>query len=130
MKNLPLLFVVIFLIFISCSKKNPDNFTYSDTNFVEPKYDTTPVDSFSKGATSINILRKIRMSSVAYQDSIKQAILKQAEEKKFLDEKAKLEKEAQKILEKAKEEVKIAPKPDDSQSATSQHQPIDSPENK
>jgi hypothetical protein len=36
-------------------------------------YDTTAVDSFSNGAVSVDIARKIRMSSPQYLDSVKQA---------------------------------------------------------
>ena len=60
------------------------------------RYDTTAVDSFSTGAVSVDIARKIRMSSPQYLDSVKQARKLQEEENKL---KAELEKET-----KAKQE--------------------------
>lgn len=101
------------LIFVASCSKNNQNASYPDAVFVEPTYDTTAIDSFSKGATSVDIERKIRMSSFAYQDSIKKEMLKQQEEKKLLEEQAKLEKEAQKSLEKEKpQEQKPESKPE------------------
>ncbi|WP_449400121.1 hypothetical protein [Chryseobacterium wanjuense] len=63
-------------------------------------YDTAAVDSFSAGATSIDVVRQIRMSSQQYQDSVKEALRLQEEEKKLKEE---LEKENKK---KAEEEKK------------------------
>lgn len=84
MKNL-VFAILTFLVFLSaCSKQEPASF---DTNQeVKVHYDTVAVDSFSAGATSVDIVRQIRMSSQKYQDSVKEAIKLQAEEKRIKDE--------------------------------------------
>lgn len=55
-------------------------------------YDTVAVDSFSAGAISVDIAAQIRMSSQAYQDSLKvaaEALKKAAEAKKAAEISAK-----------------------------------------
>ncbi|SIQ08575.1 hypothetical protein SAMN05880574_10576 [Chryseobacterium sp. RU37D] len=98
MKNLFFIAFIFSGLIISCSKKEPADFYPADT--AKASYDTTAVDSFSNGATSIDIVRQIRMSSQQYQDSLKEAIKKQEQEKKLKEE---LEKENKK---KAEEEKK------------------------
>jgi hypothetical protein len=46
---------------------------FADEQDVKIHYDTAAVDSFSTGAVSVDIARKIRMSSPQYLDSVKQA---------------------------------------------------------
>lgn len=88
MKNiLPAIFILIML-FTACSKKESPGFGAEPE--VKMNYDTTAVDSFSTGAVSVDIARKIRMSSPQYLDSVKQAKKLQDEENKL---KAELEKE-------------------------------------
>nr|WP_314494709.1 hypothetical protein [uncultured Chryseobacterium sp.] len=80
--------VLISFFFIACSKPAPAS--NEDIQAVQPYYDTTAVDSFSAGATSVDIVRQIRMSSQHYQDSLKEAIKLEIEEKRITEE---LEKE-------------------------------------
>lgn len=88
MKNLlPAIFIFI-LLFTACSKKETQGFEAEQE--VKVHYDTVPVDSFSNGAVTVDIARKIKMSSPQYLDSVKQAKKAQEEENKF---KAELEKE-------------------------------------
>lgn len=79
---------IIYFFVIACSKPVPVN--TDDIQAVQLDYDTTAVDSFSAGATSVDIVRQIRMSSQKYQDSLKEAIRLEKEEKRITDE---LEKE-------------------------------------
>jgi hypothetical protein len=92
--------ILIVLIFSACSKKEP---VYVDNSQdLKPHYDTTAIDSFSAGATSEAVMMKIRMSSQKYQDSIKEALRLQAEEKRITEE---LEKENKKKQEEEKKKA-------------------------
>jgi hypothetical protein len=88
-----------FVFLIACSKKEPANL--GETQSIQPHYDTTAIDSFSAGATTVDIVRQIRMSSQKYQDSVKEAIKLEAEEKRI---EAELEKENKKKLEEEKKQ--------------------------
>ncbi|WP_126652853.1 hypothetical protein [Chryseobacterium aureum] len=88
MKNILSAIFIFILLFTACSKKESPGFGAEQE--VSMKYDTTAVDSFSTGAVSVDIARKIRMSSPQYLDSVKQAKKLQEEENKL---KAELEKE-------------------------------------
>ena len=100
MKNLSAVLFVILLFMAACSKKETHGFEGEQE--VKMNYDTTAVDSFSNGATSIDIVRKIRMSSQKYQDSLVKAKKLQDEETKL---KAELEKENKKKLEEEKKKT-------------------------
>ena len=93
---------ISFCFLIACSKKEPANFDQTQT--VQPHYDTTAIDSFSAGATTVDIVRQIRMSSQKYQDSVKEALKLEQEEKRI---EAELEKENKK---KTEEEKKLKAK--------------------
>lgn len=95
-------FILILLLVISCGKKIPKQSFAAEGSNIGTPYDTTAIDSFSQGATSVDIARKIKMSSLRYQDSLKKIKLK-AEEENLLN-KAKTEKltEEKKAAEKAK----------------------------
>ncbi|MEN2433901.1 hypothetical protein AAH994_00590 [Weeksellaceae bacterium A-14] len=95
-KLFPLISIAVLLS--SCSKKKRT--AMSNETYQPPKYDTTAIDSFSAGATNVDIAAKIRMSSKVYKDSVA-AVLKQQEEEKRL--KALLDKEEER---KKKEEEK------------------------
>lgn len=100
MKNLLFAAIIFSALVISCSKKEPADFYPTDS--AKASYDTTAIDSFSNGATSVDIVRQIKMSSKKYQDSVKEALKLQDQEKKLKEE---LEKENKK---KADEEKKKA----------------------
>lgn len=100
MKNLFFTAFVFLVSAVSCSKKEPVDLYPADSP--KPDYDTVAVDSFSNGATSVDIVRQIRMSSQKYQDSVKKAVQLQEQENKIKEE---LEKEDKK---KAGEEKKKA----------------------
>ncbi|KIC61859.1 hypothetical protein [Chryseobacterium taiwanense] len=99
--------ILLLFIFCACSKKEP---VYVDNvQDLRPRYDTTAIDSFSAGATSEAVIMKIRMSSQKYQDSVKEAIRLQAEEKRIEEELVKENKkkeEEEKEKKKANEEKK------------------------
>lgn len=95
-------FLTTLVILISCGKETAKTADTVLENPVAP-YDTVAVDSFSVGATSVDVARKIRISSLKYQDSIKK-ISAQIEEEKIL-KKAKEEKE--RADKKSAEEMKI-----------------------
>ena len=88
---------IISIFIIACSKREAAN--TNEIQAVQPHYDTTAIDSFSAGATTVDIVRQIRMSSQKYQDSVKEAIKLQQEEKRIT---AELEKENKKKLEEEK----------------------------
>jgi hydroxylamine reductase (hybrid-cluster protein) len=100
MKNLLSAVFIVSLLLMACSKKETPGFAAEQE--VKMQYDTVAVDSFSAGATSVDIVRKIRMSSQNYQDSIKQAVKLQKEEQKLKEE---LEKENKKKLEDEKKKT-------------------------
>lgn len=103
---------VLSLLFIfSCSKKTVDQSLITEENSAILPYDTIAIDSFSAGATSVDVARKIKMSSQKFQDSLMQVKLKNAEEqllKKEKDEKLNLEKKAPEALKKNEAEIKKA----------------------
>ena len=105
MKNIILGICSAVLLF-SCSKKDNVSVNSKEANIHAP-YDTIAVDSFSNGAISVDIAQKIRMSSIAYQDSLKSVLKQQAEEKKMKED---LEKEKKKLdeAEKKKKDDKKA----------------------
>ena len=88
---------IIYISLIACSKQEP--VIVNDTQTIQPQYDTTAIDSFSAGATTVDIVRQIRMSSEKYQDSLKEAIQLEKEEERITQE---LEKENKKKLEEEK----------------------------
>lgn len=99
--------ILIITVLFSCSKKRSGEGMIEES-YVEMKYDTTAIDSFSNGAISVDIAAKIRRSSVAYQDSIRKAQIAADIAKKELEDKkiaADLEKEKA-AKEKKKEDVK------------------------
>lgn len=90
---------IIFFFLIACSKREPAN--ADQIQAVQPQYDTTAIDSFSAGATTVDIVRQIRMSSQKYQDSLKEAIQLEKEEKRITEE---LEKENKKKQDEEKKQ--------------------------
>ncbi|MGU3374634.1 hypothetical protein [Chryseobacterium sp. M5A1_1a] len=105
MKNLlPAIFIFIML-FTACSKKETPDFNTEQQ--VKVQYDTTAIDSFSTGAVSVDIARKIRMSSPQYLDSVKQVKKALEEEKKL---KAELEKENKQKGEEEKKKIEAEKK--------------------
>lgn len=104
MKNVLFASLILALLFTGCSKKEPINTDIAQE--LKPDYDTTAIDSFSAGATSVDIAEQIRMSSVKYQDSVKEAIRLQEEEKKLKEELEKENKKKQDEEKKKAEEEK------------------------
>ncbi|ASK31164.1 hypothetical protein CEY12_14075 [Chryseobacterium sp. T16E-39] len=100
MKNLFFVAGTFSILFISCSKREPA--PVDDNQNIKMQYDTTAIDSFSAGATSVDIVRQIRMSSQRYQDSLKEALRIQKEEKRIKEE---LEKENKKKQEEEKKKT-------------------------
>lgn len=92
---------IISIFIIACSKREAAN--TNEIQAVQPHYDTTAIDSFSAGATTVDIVRQIRMSSQKYQDSLKEAIKLEQEEKRIT---AELEKENKKKLEEEEKKLK------------------------
>lgn len=99
MKNFIFGIVCLSITAFSCSEK-PDTSAMAAVDESKAPYDTTAIDSFSSGATSVDVVRQISISSQRYQDSLKAAIKLQEQEKKITEE---LEKENKK---KAEEEKK------------------------
>ena len=99
----------LLLLIISCGQKETDKEVLVQENSAIAPYDTTAIDSFSTGATSVNIALQIKISSQQYQDSLKD-VLKKIEAEKLL-KKEELEKDkATKIIEaekKKNEELKL-----------------------
>ncbi|BAP29656.1 putative peptidase S6 [Chryseobacterium sp. StRB126] len=97
MKNLLSAIFIFVLLLAACSKKESPGFGAEQDMKIH--YDTMAVDSFSNGAVTVDIARKIRMSSPQYLDSVKQA-------KKALEEEQKLNAELEKENKKKEEEEK------------------------
>lgn len=102
MRSTSILLILLFLF--SCGKKAAkQGFVVEENSSVLP-YDTIAIDSFSQGAISVDIARKIKMSSLKFQDSLKQVKLKNEEEqllKKAKDEKLAAEKKVKESKEKS-----------------------------
>ncbi len=94
---------------ISCGK-NPEKMEMSIAEETSvPPYDTIAKDSFSAGAVSVDVARKIRMASQKYQDSLRENRKKiEAEQlaKKELEEKEKATKKLAEEKKKAENEAK------------------------
>jgi len=108
--------LILFLIF-SCNKETAEKTAVSAENIAIPPYDTVAIDSFSPGATTVDIARQIRMSTVKFQDSLKavklkteeELLLNKAKEEKQMLEKVKTEKNAAEAAKKSKaEELKTS----------------------
>lgn len=100
MKNLSFAACIVSALLCSCSKKEPADLYPAD--YAKANYDTAAIDSFSNGATSVDIERQIRMSSQKYRDSAKEAFRLQQQEKKLKDE---LDKENTKKTEEEKKKA-------------------------
>ncbi|KYH05965.1 hypothetical protein ABE425_23190 [Chryseobacterium cucumeris] len=112
MKNLLAAIFVFTILFTACSKKESPGFGAEQE--VRVRYDTTAVDSFSTGAVSVDIARKIRMSSPQYLDSVKQARKLQEEENKLkaeLEKETKAKQEEEKKKAEAEKKLKATEKP-------------------
>lgn len=90
MKNVVFAGLILSSFALACSKREP---VADIAQELKLKYDTTAIDSFSPGAISVDVARQIRMSSQKYQDSLKEVLKLQQEEKRITLE---LEKENKK----------------------------------
>lgn len=123
MKNY--IFFVLFIILFSCGKEAVQTVPV-EKEIVTVPYDTTAVDSFSVGATSVDVARRIKISSLKYQDSLKKTALK-LEEEKLLNE-AKEEKEkAEKKLAEEKKKLDAEKAKRQKQNAPTENQPSETP---
>ena len=124
MKSIVILTFVLLLV--SCGEEAVKTAPIVQVDTVVP-YDTTAVDSFSVGATSVDVARRIQISSLNYQDSLKKISVKLEEEKllnKVKEEKAQAKKLAE---EKKKQESEKTNKekqniPSESRTGTSVNQ--------
>ena len=103
------IFFVLFTVLFSCGKDEVQ-IVPAEKEIATVPYDTTAIDSFSVGATSVDVARQIKISSLKYQDSLKKIAVKVEEDRllnKAQEEKEKLDKkldEEKKKQEKAKKE--------------------------
>ena len=103
------IFFVLFTVLFSCGK-DAVQIVPAEKEIATVPYDTTAIDSFSVGATSVDVARQIKISSLKYQDSLKKIAVKVEEDRllnKTQEEKEKLDKklaEEKKKQEKAKKE--------------------------
>ena len=98
MKNVIFASLILSSFTLACSKREPVVDTAQELKL---KYDTTAIDSFSPGAISVDVARQIRMSSQKYQDSLKEVLKLQQEEKRItleLEKENKKKEEAEKKL--------------------------------
>ena len=101
-------FILILGFLFSCGKESAKQIVVVQENTSIPPYDTIAIDSFSQGATSVDIARKIKMSSLKYQDSLKLIKLKVQEEQvlnKAKEDQLAAEKKAKSEFDKAKEKA-------------------------
>lgn len=101
MKKIAGLFIVF--VTLSCSKKSTVENGFSNESSA-PKYDTLAIDSFSTGATSVDVARKIRISSQKYQDSLRNLKV-ELEKEKLLKKDAEEKSKAEKLLDDAKKKA-------------------------
>ena len=109
MKNIITISILFFLI--SCGKESAKKRIIVEEKSSVPPYDTIAIDSFSQGATSVDIAAKIKMSSRKFQDSLRQIKLKNEEErllKKATDERLELEKKTAESQKKKEAEINKA----------------------
>ncbi|EJL68653.1 hypothetical protein [Chryseobacterium populi] len=104
MKNLLFAAFIFFVLLTACSKK--ESAAIDSGQEVKVHYDTTAIDSFSSGATSIDVVRQIRMSSQKYRDSVKEALKLQQEEKRIKEELEKENKKKEEEKKKSEQEKK------------------------
>ena len=64
------IFFVLFTVLFSCGK-DAVQIVPAEKEIATVPYDTTAIDSFSVGATSVDVARQIKISSLKYQDSLK-----------------------------------------------------------
>lgn len=106
----------VFVILFACSKTQ--SAANLDDAYVEIKYDTTAIDSFSNGAISVDVANEIRRSSKVYQDSLRAVAQALEQQKKEMELKAKEDQlkkeEIKKGTEAKKAEAKTGPKPESS----------------
>ena len=107
MKNSIVLFS-FSLFMISCGKKEVEQEILTKENLTPP-YDTIAIDSFSAGATSVDVARQIKVSSMSYQDSLKE-VLKKIEAEKILKKETEEKEKATKALETEKKKTEEAKK--------------------
>lgn len=117
MKKIVALFV--FLSMTSCGKHPVENNNLEEINDKNATYDTVAIDSFSQGAISVDIARKIKMSTVAYQDSLKEVRKKLEAEKILKKEKEESEKASKKIEEDRKKADAVKTKKQETSSESS-----------
>ena len=100
------LFTVLFFFFLYAVQIVP-----AEKEIATVPYDTTAIDSFSVGATSVDVARQIKISSLKYQDSLKKIAVKVEEDRllnKAQEEKEKLDKKL--AEEKKKQDIEKAKK--------------------
>ncbi len=89
------LLILVSALIIGCADKKQKTVVNTKDESVHAPYDTIAIDSFSSGATSVDIAAQIRRSSIAFQDSVK-AVAVAANEAKKKAELERLKKEAEK----------------------------------
>lgn len=108
-----IIFFASFLLLFSCGKKTAHSENIEQPVSSSPPYDTIARDSFSPGAISADVAKRIRMSSRIYQDSMLEVRRKLEEEKlakKLKEEKVLAEKKATDEKKKAEEANKAKEK--------------------
>ena len=101
MKSIVILTFVLLLV--SCGEEAVKTAPAVQENTFAP-YDTTAVDSFSVGATSVDVARRIQISSLKYQDSVNKISVKLEEEKLLNKVKEEKEQAEKKLAEEKKKQ--------------------------
>lgn len=96
--------ILMCLSVITCQKEMPKPPTDIIEESAVAPYDTIAVDSFSVGATSVDIALKIKMASKHYQDSLKK--IKEKLEEENLLKKAKEDQRKAEEKKKAEKDIK------------------------
>ncbi len=95
--------ICVLLVAVSCGKNTIEESDFSKEHIVS-KYDTLAIDSFSTGATSVDVARKIRISSQNYQDSLRDIRVK-LETEKILKKEGEEKDKAAKMVEENKKKA-------------------------
>lgn len=98
-------FFLFLLMIVSCGNDSSKEPIVQEEKSTMLTYDTVAIDSFSPGATSVDVARKIRISSQLYQDSLRMVQQKLKDELKVKKEGEEKIKEEKLLTEKKKEEA-------------------------
>ena len=119
------IFFVLFTVLFSCGK-DAVQIVPAEKEIATVPYDTTAIDSFSVGATSVDVARQIKISSLKYQDSLKKIAVK-VEEDRLLNKAQEEKEKAENKLAEEKKKLDAEKAKRQKQNAPTENQPSETP---